>query len=62
MFGFGMQELLIVLVLALLVFGPKSLPQIGGVLGKSIRNFKKGIGSERADDISSKEISVTKKT
>lgn len=51
-----------ILVLALLVFGPRTLPQIGGALGKAIRNFKQGIGSHHADDLSSKEISATKKT
>lgn len=41
MFGVShLPELLIVLVLALVVFGPKRLPEIGGALGKSIREFK----------------------
>jgi sec-independent protein translocase protein TatA len=38
---FGMGEMLIVLVVALLVFGPAKLPQLGDALGKGIRNFKK---------------------
>ncbi len=37
--GFG--EILVVLVIALLVFGPTKLPQLGDALGKGIRNFKK---------------------
>jgi len=37
----GMGEMLVVLVIALLVFGPNKLPQLGDALGKSIRNFKK---------------------
>jgi sec-independent protein translocase protein TatA len=37
--GFG--EILVVLVIALLVFGPSKLPQLGDALGKGIRNFKK---------------------
>ncbi len=36
----GMGEMLIVLVIALLVFGPNKLPQLGDALGKGIRNFK----------------------
>ncbi len=40
MFGIGMQELLIILVLILVVFGAKRLPEIGGGLGRAIRNFK----------------------
>ena len=38
--GFG--EILVVLVIALLVFGPSKLPQLGEALAKGIRNFKKG--------------------
>ena len=37
--GFG--EILIILVIAVLVFGPSKLPQLGDALGKGIRNFKK---------------------
>lgn len=40
MFGFGMPELIIILVIVLVVFGAGKLPEIGGALGKSIRNFK----------------------
>ena len=41
MFGFGMQELVIILVIALVIFGPTKLPQIGSGLGKAIRDFKR---------------------
>ncbi len=41
MFGIGMLELSVILVIALLVFGPKKLPEIGRGLGKGIREFKK---------------------
>jgi len=37
--GFG--EILVILVIALLVFGPTKLPQLGDALGKGIRNFKR---------------------
>ena len=43
MFGLGTQELLIIMALVLIVFGAGKLPQVGGALGKGIRNFKKGI-------------------
>ena len=42
MFGGHIWELVIVLALALVVFGPKRLPEIGGAMGKGIREFKKG--------------------
>jgi sec-independent protein translocase protein TatA len=41
MFGFGMPEMIIILVIALVVFGPGKLPQLGQALGSGIRNFKK---------------------
>jgi TatA/E family protein of Tat protein translocase len=50
MFGLGMQELLIILAIALVVFGPSKLPQIGSGLGKAIRDFKKGVSSEDSED------------
>jgi sec-independent protein translocase protein TatA len=43
MFGLGMQELLIILVIVLIVFGVGKLPEIGEGLGKAIRGFKKGV-------------------
>lgn len=41
MFGFGMPELIIILVILLVVFGPGKLPQLGASLGGAIRSFKK---------------------
>jgi sec-independent protein translocase protein TatA len=49
MFGFGMPELLVILAIVLVMFGAGRLPEIGGALGKSIRNFKKT--SEGKDEI-----------
>jgi sec-independent protein translocase protein TatA len=51
MFGLGVPELMVILVIALVIFGPSKLPQIGSGLGKAIRDFKKGVtGSETEDD------------
>lgn len=50
--SFGLPELLIILVVVLLIFGAGKLPQIGGALGKSIREFKKekdGVDEKTAD-------------
>jgi sec-independent protein translocase protein TatA len=46
MFGFGVPELVIVLVILLVVFGPGKLPQLGASLGETIKNFKKGVKDE----------------
>jgi sec-independent protein translocase protein TatA len=50
MFGLGIQELLIILAIALVIFGPSKLPQIGSGLGKAIRDFKKGVSSDDNED------------
>ena len=46
MFGLKMSELVIILVIALVLFGGAKLPQLGSSLGQAIRNFKKGFGGE----------------
>ncbi len=55
MFGLGTQELLIILVLVMIVFGAGKLPQVGGALGKGLRNFKKGV-NEADDDIEEGQV------
>ncbi len=42
-FGIGIQELLVILLICLLVFGAARLPDIGRALGKTIREFKKSL-------------------
>lgn len=51
MFGLGTQELIIILVLVLIIFGAGKLPQVGKSLGQGLRNFKEGIkdGEEEAE-------------
>ena len=41
MFGLGMPEMIVIFVIALLVFGPKRLPEIGRSLGRSLAEFKR---------------------
>ena len=54
MFGLGVPELMVILVIALVIFGPSKLPQIGRGLGKAIRDFKKGV-TENNDEEADKE-------
>ena len=49
MFGIGMQELIIILLIAFLIFGARKLPEIGEGLGKGIKNFKKAIKDAESD-------------
>ncbi len=49
MFGFGLPEMIILLIIVLVVFGAGKLPEIGAAFGKGIRNFKKA--SEGKDEI-----------
>ncbi len=47
MFGIGMPELIIILVIILIIFGAGKLPEIGAGMGKAIRNFK---GATKEDE------------
>ena len=49
-FGIGLPEVIIVLVIALVVFGPKRLPDLGRSLGSGLREFKDSITGDSKDD------------
>ncbi len=51
MFGIGMPELIIILIIILIIFGAGKLPEIGAGIGKGIRNFKKAT-HEKPEEIS----------
>jgi sec-independent protein translocase protein TatA len=46
MFGFGFQELLLILLIVVLIFGTSRIPELGKGLGEGIKNFKKGLKGE----------------
>ena len=52
MFGLGVPEIVIIGVVAVLVFGPKRIPELGGALGKTLRGFKEEMDkpSEEGDE------------
>mgnify|MGYP001329758422 CR=1 FL=1 len=51
MFGLGAPELLLILIIALVVFGPGKLPTIGRALGKSLREFKEAVNTDETKEI-----------
>ena len=48
--GMGVPELLIILVVILLIFGPKNLPKLGSALGKTVKNLREGMADDKKDD------------
>ena len=50
--GLGIPELLLIIVIVLIIFGPKRLPQLGSSLGKTVKNIREGMeeDDEPADD------------
>jgi len=55
MFGLGMPELIVILVIILVIFGAGKLPQIGAGIGKGIRNFKKAAKEPDSIDVTPKK-------
>lgn len=59
--GVGMPELLIVLVVVLLLFGPKRLPQLGKSIGKTVRAIREGVDGKAADEAEDEELATKAK-
>ncbi len=55
MFGLGTQELLIILVIVIVLFGATRLPQIGKGIGEAIKNFKKATSEKDEIDVTPKK-------
>lgn len=60
MFNFGTQELILVLVIALVVFGPGKLPEVGKAIGKGINEFKDAVSSDKKKEKEEKVSDVAK--
>ncbi len=49
MFGLGWPEVVIIAVVAILIFGPKKIPELGGTLGKTLKGFKEEVNKPSED-------------
>lgn len=49
MFGLGWPEVAIIAIVAILIFGPKKIPELGGTLGKTLRGFREEISKPDED-------------
>jgi sec-independent protein translocase protein TatA len=57
--GLGMTELLVILVIIVLLFGARRLPEIGSGLGNAIKNFRAGMSGKDEIDVTPKKEEVT---
>ncbi len=55
MFGLGMPELLVLLVIVVIIFGAGKLPEIGSGIGKGIKNFKDATRNEEAPKLNERD-------
>ena len=53
--GIGVPELLIILVVVLLIFGPKNLPKLGSALGKTVKGLRDGMGAGKKKEVKEAE-------
>lgn len=56
LFNIGMPELILILIIALVVFGPAKLPEIGKALGRSLQEFKRATNEAAKDETTKAEL------
>ncbi|MPM62628.1 Sec-independent protein translocase protein TatA [bioreactor metagenome] len=59
MFSFSMPELVLILVIALIVFGPGKLPEVGKALGRGLQEFRRATSGESAKQVSVQSETLT---
>ncbi len=59
--GLGGPELLVILLVVLVIFGPKNLPKLGSALGKTVKNVREGMEGEEEEDEENGDAESAKK-
>ncbi len=54
--GIGVPELIIILIVVLLIFGPKNLPKLGNAIGKTFKSLRDGMDGKKKDDAGGKTV------
>ncbi|AHJ27311.1 twin-arginine translocase TatA/TatE family subunit [Nodularia spumigena CS-584] len=55
MFGLGLPEVVIIAIVAIVIFGPKKIPELGNALGKTLRGFKEELNSDDDDETTAEQ-------
>ncbi len=56
--GLGASELVVILLVALVIFGPKNLPKLGSSLGKTVKNFRDGMETDEAEPVTDPAVAT----
>ena len=56
--GLGVPELVVILLVVLLIFGPKNLPKLGSAIGKTFKNLREGMDGKKKDEKKAVDISL----
>ncbi len=59
--GLGAPELIVILAVALVLFGPKNLPKLGSAVGKTVKNFREGMETDDGGETSTAPAKATAK-
>ena len=59
-FGIGTQEIIVVLIIVVIVFGATKIPQLGSAIGQGIRNYKRGMREVKAEEEEAKRLEADK--
>ena len=55
--GLGVPELAVILVVVLVIFGPKNLPKMGAAIGKTVKNVRQGMEDDEPDSVEEPSVS-----